>query len=93
LATGFSAVIDHGNGLSTGYYHLSDLHVAPGQVVKQVEPVGIVGGSPIGYGLVHLHFDVLVKGVPQDAERWMRKWQYIPLAEAALSVGLDDPPA
>jgi murein DD-endopeptidase MepM/ murein hydrolase activator NlpD len=84
LTTGFEVVIDHGDGIGTAYHHLSALleGAERGQFVGRGQPIGIVGGSPIGYGLVHLHFDVAVDGRFIDAAKPMRRWSYVTLADA-----------
>ena len=82
LATGWCVEIAHGDGLGTTCHHLSKALVSTGVRVVAGQPIGIVGGSPIGYGLVHLHFDVKAGGKFQDAARWMRKWGYVTLDEA-----------
>lgn len=62
--------IDHGNGLVTRYAHCSRLLVAPGAVVKRGQPVALVGNSGRSTG-PHLHFEVLVDGVPQNPQRFL----------------------
>jgi biotin carboxyl carrier protein len=60
LNTGSWVVLDHGDGLGTAAHHLAELLVEPGQRVGSGQPIGILGGSPIGYGLVHDHEDTAV---------------------------------
>ena len=58
--TGFRVRIDHGDGWSTGYFHLSNLAVKLGQKVKGGTPVGNIAFDPrkgTG-GLNHLHFQL-----------------------------------
>lgn len=55
-------VIDHGNGLSTRYAHLSRFEVIPGQEIRRGDILGYSGAS----GRVtapHLHFEVRREGI------------------------------
>ena len=58
---GNRVVIDHGNGLSTWYAHLSEIRVAVGQVVGAQELVGLAGRTGRTTG-PHLHFEVRIDG-------------------------------
>jgi murein DD-endopeptidase MepM/ murein hydrolase activator NlpD len=57
--------IDHGNGLSTGYAHQSQIAVSNGQTVSQGDVIGYVGCTGHCFG-PHLHFEVRVNGSPVD---------------------------
>ncbi|MGH6817737.1 MAG: M23 family metallopeptidase [Methylovirgula sp.] len=63
--------IDHGNGLSTRYAHLSSIDVVPGQNVRFGTVVGHVGATGRATG-PHLHYEVRVDGEPVDPMRFMR---------------------
>ena len=58
-------VIDHGNGLTTRYGHLSTVNVRPGDRVDRGEKIGEVGVTGRTTG-PHLHFEVRVGGQPQN---------------------------
>jgi murein DD-endopeptidase MepM/ murein hydrolase activator NlpD len=62
--------LDHGNGLVTRYAHLSRVHVAGGDLVKRQQKVAEVGSTGRSTG-PHLHFEVLVEGVPQNPARFL----------------------
>jgi len=62
--------IDHGNGLLTRYAHASKVLVKIGDLVKRGQPVAEVGTSGRSTG-PHLHFEVLVEGVPQNPARFL----------------------
>ncbi len=65
---GWSVVIDHGKPWVTYYQHLSKLFIparaagAGGPSIARGEPIGLVGGSPTGYPLRHLHFEMWRSG-------------------------------
>jgi murein DD-endopeptidase MepM/ murein hydrolase activator NlpD len=62
--------IDHGNGLSTRYAHTSRYLVKVGDLVKRGQVVAEVGTSGRSTG-PHLHFEVVVDGVPQDPSKFL----------------------
>ncbi len=61
-------IIDHGQGLSTLYGHLSDILVTPGQHVTRTQVVGLVGSTGYTTG-PHLHYEVRQNGRPIDPQR------------------------
>jgi murein DD-endopeptidase MepM/ murein hydrolase activator NlpD len=67
---GHTVELDHGNGLVTRYAHCLKVLVKPGQVVKRGQAIAEVGSTGRSTG-PHLHFEVLVQGVPQDPARFL----------------------
>ena len=63
--------VDHGNNLITRYAHASRLLVKKGDLVKRGQKVAEVGSTGRSTG-PHLHFEVLVQGVPQDPQKFLR---------------------
>lgn len=55
--SGRSVFVDHGDGLITGYLHLSEMAVREGQEVRKGERLGLVGETGRTTG-PHLHFAV-----------------------------------
>ncbi|MDQ7850131.1 MAG: peptidoglycan DD-metalloendopeptidase family protein [Armatimonadota bacterium] len=56
-------IIDHGEGISTLYAHLSAILAPPGARVRQGEVVGRVGSTGFSTG-PHVHFEIRVNGTP-----------------------------
>lgn len=71
-------VIDHGWGIMTGYSHLSEMLVVPGQLVRKGETIGLVGATGRVQG-PHLHFEVAVNGF------WVDPIMFLDLAIPAPS--------
>jgi len=57
--------VDHGNRLSTGYGHLSQIYVAVGQDVQRGQALGASGNTGRSTG-PHLIFEVRRNGNPVD---------------------------
>ncbi|OYX65550.1 MAG: peptidase [Sphingomonadales bacterium 32-64-17] len=50
-------IIDHGDGLNSAFLHLSRIDVTEGQMVKQGDPIGLIGASGRVTG-PHLHWSI-----------------------------------
>lgn len=58
-------VIDHANGVSTWYAHLSRTDVTSGEAVSTATQVGLIGETGYATG-PQLHFEVRVRGAVTD---------------------------
>jgi murein DD-endopeptidase MepM/ murein hydrolase activator NlpD len=67
---GGAVIIDHGLGIYSGYYHMSNVLATAGQTVEAGQIVGEVGTTGLSTGN-HLHWDFLVAGVWVDATVWL----------------------
>jgi murein DD-endopeptidase MepM/ murein hydrolase activator NlpD len=79
-AYGLALQIDHGNGLVTRYGHTSQILVKPGDVVRRGQEVALVGSTGRSTG-PHLHFEVLLGGVPQDPAKFLARGESLGAAE------------
>lgn len=71
---GLTVVLDHGQGLSSLYGHLSSIDVKVGDTVKTGDVIGYSGQTGLAGG-DHLHFSVLVHGVfVNPVEWWDSHW-------------------
>ena len=62
-------IVDHGLGVMTGYYHLLESFVQPGQAVTPGQAIGLVGSTGLSSG-PHLHWDLRILNIPVDPLRW-----------------------
>lgn len=69
-AYGNMVEIDHGNDLVTRYAHASSVKVKKGDLVRRGQEIALVGSTGRSTG-AHLHFEVLVRGVPQDPQKFL----------------------
>jgi murein DD-endopeptidase MepM/ murein hydrolase activator NlpD len=63
--------IDHGNGLSTRYGHLSQIDVKVGDMVKIGQVIGEVGSTGRSTG-PHLHYETRIDGEAVDPQKFLR---------------------
>ncbi len=68
---GRAIIIDHGNGISTRYGHLSGFAVTSGQKVQRGEVIGYVGDSGRSTG-PHLHYEVRINDTPVNPYKYLR---------------------
>jgi murein DD-endopeptidase MepM/ murein hydrolase activator NlpD len=63
--------IDHGNGLSTRYGHLSEISVKVGDQIKIGQVIGAVGSTGRSTG-PHLHYETRIDGEAVDPQKFLR---------------------
>jgi len=66
---GNAVVIDHGFGLMSLYGHLSSIDVKEGDEVARGQTIGRTGRTGLAGG-DHLHFTILVHGLPVNPVEW-----------------------
>lgn len=68
--------VDHGNDLITRYAHSSLVLVKKGDLIKRGQKIAEVGTTGRSTG-AHLHFEVLVQGVPQDPQKFLNAGSHL----------------
>jgi murein DD-endopeptidase MepM/ murein hydrolase activator NlpD len=63
--------VDHGNGLSTRYGHLSEINVKVGEIVRIGQVIGLVGSTGRSTG-PHLHYETRIDGEAVDPQKFLR---------------------
>lgn len=63
--------IDHGNGFSTRYGHLSEIDVKVGQEVRIGQTIGKIGSTGRSTG-PHLHYETRINGEPVNPQKFLR---------------------
>lgn len=67
---GNAVILDHGRGVYTGYWHMSELMVTPGEMVRAGDVLGLVGSTGLSTGS-HLHWEMQVYGIPVDPMQFL----------------------
>jgi murein DD-endopeptidase MepM/ murein hydrolase activator NlpD len=71
---GLTVVLDHGQGISSVYGHLSGINVRLDQDVSRGDTIGFTGQTGLASG-DHLHFSIMVNGVfVNPIEWWDSHW-------------------
>lgn len=78
---GLMIELDHGNGITTRYAHLSALLVAEDQPVAANQLIGRVGSTGRSTG-PHLHYEVRINDDPVDPARFVRAGEKLSSREA-----------
>lgn len=63
-------ILDHGLGITTGYYHLSESLVQVGDQIAAGQTIGRLGSTGLSTG-PHLHWELRVNGVAVNPMQWL----------------------
>ena len=66
---GLAVVLDHGQGISSIYGHMSKINVSLHQEVKKGDVIGFTGQTGLAAG-DHLHFGIMISGIFVDPIEW-----------------------
>lgn len=69
---GNAVLIDHGRGIFTGYWHMSEIKVTPGQQVSEGDVLGLVGTTGMSTG-AHLHWELRIYGIAVDPMQFLNQ--------------------
>jgi murein DD-endopeptidase MepM/ murein hydrolase activator NlpD len=69
---GNAVVLDHGLGVFTGYWHLSEIDVRPGDRVEPGQVIGRVGHTGLSTG-AHLHWEMRIGNIYVDVLEWTER--------------------
>ena len=71
---GLTVILDHGQGISSLYAHLSSIDTEVGRFIERGERIGISGQTGLAGG-DHLHFSIMINGVfVNPIEFWDEQW-------------------
>ncbi|MCJ7830447.1 MAG: M23 family metallopeptidase, partial [Desulfobacterales bacterium] len=63
-------VLDHGHGIVTRYGHIQKELKKRGETVKRGETIALIGSTGRSTG-PHLHYEILLSGVPVNPEDYL----------------------
>ena len=69
---GNAVILNHGQGVSSSYNHLSEIHVKVGERVEKGQRIGLMGATGQATGS-HLHWGMVVNGVAVAPEEWTER--------------------
>ena len=92
---GNAVLLDHGWGLVTGYWHLSEILVDVGDRVSADDVFARVGSTGLSTG-AHLHWEVWANGESVDGKQWLSAdgfegLEFAPIGEAASDAAMPGP--
>jgi murein DD-endopeptidase MepM/ murein hydrolase activator NlpD len=67
---GNAVLLDHGAGIYTGYWHMTEIYVTEGQLVAAGDVLGLVGTTGLSTG-AHLHWELRIYGIAVDPMQFL----------------------
>jgi len=81
---GNAVILDHGLGVFSGFWHLSEILVSEGEDVRAGTLIGRVGSTGLSTG-PHLHWELRVGGIAVDPMQWATEtFPFIPADEQSI---------
>ena len=86
VLSGRTALVDHGQGVVSAYFHLDTATVSKGDIVRAGDRIGRVGATGLATG-AHLHHAVYLHGTDVDPVAWrdMPPWMIEQRADSAAT--------
>ena len=75
IATGWTVIIEHLPGLYSMYYHMSEIKVKTGQMIKQGELIGLSGATGFANG-EHLHWEMRLNSMIVNPDFFMNDFAF-----------------
>lgn len=69
---GNAVILDHGRGIFSGYWHLSEISVQTGQTLQAGDLLGLVGTTGLSTG-AHLHWELRIYGIAVDPMQFVEE--------------------
>ncbi len=69
---GNAVILDHGQGVFSGYWHMSEINVTPGMQVATGDVLGLIGNTGLSTG-AHLHWELRINGVAVDPMQFLEE--------------------
>lgn len=69
---GNAVILDHGRGIFSGYWHLSEISVEAGQRLQAGDLLGLVGTTGLSTG-AHLHWELRIYGIAVDPMQFVEE--------------------
>ncbi len=70
VVRGNAVIVDHGRGVYSGFWHMSELKVTPGQFLNAGDAIGLVGNTGLSTG-AHLHWELRIDGIAVDPMQFL----------------------
>jgi murein DD-endopeptidase MepM/ murein hydrolase activator NlpD len=83
---GREMILDHGQGITTVYGHLSGFAVTAGQQVRRGQVIAYVGSAGRSTG-PHLHYEVRIRNTPVNPHKYLRETMEQQVASGNLDGG------
>jgi murein DD-endopeptidase MepM/ murein hydrolase activator NlpD len=83
-------ILDHGNGVQTVYAHNRKLFVQEGELVHRGQKIAEVGRTGNATG-PHVHFEVRLRGIPQNPLPMLNDTEEIPAEQVAWNQAVTGP--